>query len=240
MRTLRSGGVLLALVLVLAACGGDDDGGDSASTTAADAAPATSTSAAPEVTTTTADDGDDDGSDDLVGLGDMPDECRDAFADYLRAIEPAVADLDFAAMTLAELNTVFTDLEPVLTDFDEQMEGLDCPDLDTADDAVREDVLAFVEDEAPGAVAFVAYSMDIAENFTGGDDGDSTASGDCETDIAAAQEIVDAGGTMEDLTMAELSEVGALFMSVQTNCSLDRMEEFFSQADVESFIGSGG
>lgn len=243
-RTLTWGGVLVALALVLAGCGGDDDSGEDTAST--DAAAAEATSAAPVPTTTLAEDGDDgygDGGDGdaTVGFADMPGECRAAFEDYLRAIEPTVAGLDFEGSTLAELDTVFTELEPVLDDFDERMEGLDCPELDTDDEVVREDVMAFVEDVAPGTAAFVEYSMDLAGDFTGEDgEAGAGASGDCAADMAAAQEIVDGGGTMEDLTLAELSEVGALFMSVQTNCTLDQMEEFFSQPDVEEFLGSGG
>ena len=236
MRALRLGGVLVALLLVLAACGGDDD---DSSTTAGDPTASTSSTAGAAPTTTVAEDDDDNGE--VGSIGDMPDECRDLLVDYLRAIEPHVEDIDFETATLDDLATLgeVIETDPALLEFEESIDDLECPDLSDADaDEAREELLAIAESEAPGAVAFVEYSMELAASFGGtGDTTGGEASGDCEADIAAVQEYIDAGGTMSDLTLADVSAVGSLIISVQANCPVERMEEFFTQPDVEAFLG---
>jgi hypothetical protein len=231
-RAWRLGGVLVALLLVLAACGGDDD--DTA-TTVGDDPSATSTTAAAAPTTTIADD-DDNGE--VGSIGDMPEECRDVMVDYLQAIEPHVEDVDFETITLDELSTLGETIEsdPALADFEARIDELECPDLSEPDsEQAREELLAIAESEAPGTVAFVAYSLDLAASFGAGEE-TGEASGDCETDIAALQEYVDAGGTMNDLTLSEVTAIGALMMSVQSTCSVERLDEFFTQPDVEAFL----
>ncbi len=235
MRAWRLGGVLVALLLVLAACGGDDD--DTATTAGGDPA-ATSSTAGAAPTTTVAEDDDDGGE--VGSIGDMPEECRDLMVDYLRAIEPHVEGIDFETITLADLNALGEAIEAdaTLTEFEERIDDLECPDLSEPDsEQARDELLAIAESEAPGTVPFVAYSLELAASFGGTDDGTGgEASGDCEADIAAVQEYVDAGGTMNDLTLSEVTAIGSLMMSVQSTCSVERLEEFFTQADVEAFL----
>ncbi len=175
MRAWRLGGVLVALLLVLAACGGDDD--DTATTAGGDPS-ATSSTAGAAPTTTVADDDDDDGGE-VGSIGDMPDECREVFVDYLRAIEPHVEDIDFETATLADLGALgeLIESDPALAEFDQRIDDLECPDLSEPDsDEVREELLAIAESEAPGTVPFVEYSIELAASFGGTDDG--TGGGD--------------------------------------------------------------
>ncbi len=234
MRALRLGGVLVALLLVLAACGGDDD--DTATTAGGD--PSSTAGAAP--TTTVADDDDDDDGGEVGSIGDMPDECREVFIDYLRAIEPHVEDIDFETATLGDLGALgeLIESDPALAEFDQRIDDLECPDLSEPDsEEVREELLAIAESEAPGTVPFVEYSMELAASFGGTDDGTGgETTGDCEANIAAVQEFIDAGGTMSDLTLSDVSAVGALILAVQSDCPVERLEEFFTQPDVEAFL----
>ncbi|MET0831740.1 MAG: hypothetical protein ABWY62_05105, partial [Acidimicrobiia bacterium] len=207
MRAWKLGGVLVALRLVLAACGGDDD---DTTTTAGGDPSATSSTAGAAPTTTVAED-DDNGE--VGSIDDMPEECRDLFVDYLRAIEPHVEDIDFATATLEDLGALgeLIESDPALAEFEERIDDLECPDLsDPNSEQAREELLAIAESEAPGTVPFVEYSMELAASFGGTDDGTGGgASGDCEADIAAVQEYIDAGGTMNDLTLPEVSAVGS-------------------------------
>jgi hypothetical protein len=41
---------------------------------------------------------------------------------------------------------------------------------------------------------------------------------------------------MTDLTLSEVTAIGALMMSVQSTCSVERLDEFFTQPDVEAFL----
>ncbi|HEU5113973.1 MAG TPA: hypothetical protein VFU96_11700, partial [Acidimicrobiia bacterium] len=96
MKAFRASIFILALVLV--ACGGDG-GGD---TTVAE-------------TTTTAAEAD--GGAGTVDFEDMPQECIDALVGYLRAIEPAVEDVDFDATTGEDLEALGTELDSLSEDY---------------------------------------------------------------------------------------------------------------------------
>ena len=227
MRAIRVATLLLAVGLV--ACAGDGDAGttvtgDVATTEASDS----TTTSADATTTTTADEGD--GG--TVSFDDMPAECVDALVGYLRAIEPIVENADFEAATADDLEALGTDIEAVSEEFSTQMEELDCPDLEGADDEqALAAVIALAEREAPGTVGYLEWIQSfasVADSFE--------ASGDCETDIAALQTIIDENPTMADLPMGQVVEVGGLVASISTVCPPERAEEFLSQAAVTDFL----
>jgi len=230
-RTIR---IALVLALVaLAACGGEDAG----TTTVADAGDdeATSTSAAAEATTTTADD-EDDGQ--VVGIDDIPQECMDLFVSFLRDIEPLVEPVDWANATTEDLEELGTALEPLTEEYDASVAGTGCDDLelDATDEESFEFMIDMAEREAPGAVAYFEWIRD----FTSGMSDAPQASGDCETDIAAMQAIVDQGQTMNQLPMAELTAVGSLMTAIAMECPPERSAEFFEKEDVAAFTSGGG
>lgn len=221
-----------ALALLIAACGGTTGGGDT--TTTAAAAETTSTAAAPETTTTTTADG---GSQ-VVNIGDIPQECIDAFGDFLREIEPLVADIDWANATAADLEALGTQLEPLSSSYDDSVAGTNCDniELDATDDESFQYMIDLARREAPGTVPYLEWIKDLAISSSPG----TEASGDCETDIAALQAIVDGGGTMMDLPLSDLGTVSGLITSISTSCSPDRAAEVLNQPDVSAFMSGGG
>ncbi len=222
--------VLLALMLVLAACGGGDDGSDT--TTGDTSAAGSDTTVGGTDTTTTATSPDDADQPVVSSLDDIPQECVDAFVDYLRAIEPTVEGIDFDTATSNDLDQLFTDLEPIEEEFDASTLDLACPDLDDDVD-VFPALIEIASREAPGTVGF----LEVIASLVGAAGGAAVeASGDCETDIAAVQAYVDQGGTMGDLPMADFAPLLALLTSLSTVCSAERSAEFFSQDDVTAFM----
>ncbi len=225
MKSSRSISLAVALILI-AACGGATSGG---STTV----PADGTTTEVDVTTlpdeTTVPAEDDPG---VVSLEDMPAECIEAFRAFLQAIEPYVEDVDFENSTMADLEAVFTEMEPILTPFEE--ETIDCPDLDMSEEESLAAMREMAERDAPGTVAYFAW---IEEFMVDGGAGGAEVSGDCETDIATLQGYVDQGGTMSDLTMGELAAVGELMTALGTECSSERFQEWLSQEDVAGWSG---
>jgi hypothetical protein len=115
------------------------------------------------------------------------------------------------------------------------MEDLDCPDPLGSDDEAISAVIALAEQEAPGTVGYLEWLAAFATGF--GEGGE--VSGDCETDISALQEVIEQGGTMSDLTMTQVVEVGSLVASISTSCSPERAEEFFAREDVSAFLEEG-
>jgi hypothetical protein len=225
--------MLLMALVALAACGG---GGDGATTTAGAEDEATTTTAAEaEATTTTAADEDEGGE--SVSIDDIPRECMEAFVAFLREIEPLVEPIDWANATTEDLEEVGTALEPIGTEYETTFETAGCDDiqLEGTDEEQFEVMIAIAEREAPGTVGYFEWIRDFA---TGSSDAPE-ASGDCETDIAAMQAIVDEGQTMNQLPIAELQSVGTLMTAIAMECPPERSAEFFEKEDVANFTGSG-
>lgn len=206
---------VLMMLLLIAACGGDSGG-----STTTGGADVTS-----QQTTVPADD--DPGT--ITDISDMPAECVEAFSAFLQQLEPIVENIDFENATMADLEDLGTQLEPISQTF--EGETANCPDLDLS----TEDSIAFMrevaERDAPGTVGYFAW----LEEFITASESGSTASGDCETDIAALQVYVDQGGTMSDLTLGDMTAVGSLMTAVSTECSPERFQEWISQEDVAAW-----
>jgi len=217
--------VLFVMLLLIAACGGGA-AGDS-TTVPADTTTGAADTTVPESTTIPEDDGSDPGT--ITDLSDMPAECVDAFRAFLQELEPIVVDIDFENATMADLEAFGTDIEPIASQF--EAETATCPELDLS----TEDSIAFMRDiaeqDAPGTVAY----FDWLEEFIVSIDGGGTASGDCETDIAALQVYVDSGATMSEMTMGDVSAVTSLMTAASTECSPERFQEWLSQPDVAAW-----
>ena len=210
--------------LLIAACGGD--GGSD--TTTADGGTDTTT----EAPTDTEGDG---GSG--VGLGDLPRECVDLFTNYLREIEPVVSEVDWESADMSEMEAVGVELEAATEEYETAITDAGCDeiDVDASDEESFEFLMGLAEDEAPGTVAYLAMIQQMASGFS--EESDIQVSGDCETDIATLQALVDEGGTMQDQSLSDLTAIGSLVTSISTNCSQERSLEFLGQEDISSFMG---
>ena len=169
-----------------------------------------------------------------TALADMPQECIDALVAYLQAIEPALEGVDFDAAVPDDLEEVSVEIETLGAEYAANIEELGCPEPAGTDEEAFLAMLDLAEREAPGTVAYLQWVQGLIEG-TGG----AEVAGDCETDITAMQAIVDEAGTMSELTMTQVVEVGSLVASISTNCSSERAEEFFAQEDVAAFLEEG-
>ena len=220
--------LLILLILLVAACGGT-----AATTTAAETEDTTTTTAPAE------EEGGE-GSGVTVDFADMPQECIDAFVDFLQAIEPVVEGFDFENATLADMETIGTELEAASEGPTAEMDSLDCPDPSGTDEEAFAAMMEIAEDEAPGTVAYFEWIQDFAGSFEEGEGTTGGSSGDCETDIEAIEAIIAENDGMGDMTLAEVTEFGSLMTGITTECSADRAQEFLSQPEVQEFMASGG
>jgi hypothetical protein len=225
MRISRTGliAVLALMLLLVSACASG-----ATETTEAAAADPTTTAADEPTTTEATEETSDPGS--VGSLGDMPAECVEAFRTFLREIEPIVEDFDFESATMADLETLGTEFETLSTDFEE--ETASCPELDATTEESFAAMIEFARNEAPGTVGYFEFLQQFATAASG------TVSEDCETNIAAAQEFVDRGGSMQDLTLAESTQLGQLFAAISNTCSPERAGEWFAEEDVNEFMSS--
>lgn len=217
----------MLLALVIAACGGGA-GADETTTTAE---PETTTTGDADTTTTRQSGG-------SIGLNDIPQECIDIFVEFLQTIEPALEAIDWENATSNDLAGLSEAIDPDSSTYEQDLTNAGCDDLDVNVDASDEEGLQFMidlaEDHAPGVVPYFEWIREFAVG-TG-----QEASGDCDTDIATIDALIAEGGTMQDLSIGELTYVGSLMTSVGTNCSPEKSSAFFERAEVQAFLGSGG
>ena len=225
---------LLILLILVTACGGT-----AATTTTAEPDDTTTTTTSPVVEEEGEEEGGEDGSGETVDFADMPQECIDAFVEFLQAIEPTVEGFDFENATIEDMETMGAELESVTAGPAAEMESLDCPDPSGTDEENFAAMIDIAEREAPGTVAYFEWIEELAGSFGGGG-GTTGSSGDCETDIAAMEAIIAEHDTMADLTFDDISEFGALMTTITSDCSTERAQEFLSQPEVQEFMNSGG
>jgi hypothetical protein len=236
--------LFIALALVLAACGG----GDAATDTTADTEETTTTAAAvvettvPEETTTTeAAVVETTTADTIVveSLDDIPQVCREIFVSMLQAVEPTVGAVDFEAITVQELDPLFASIDADMTALDEQMtaNGCDLYSPDTANEDIWQEMLDLAESEAPGSVAFLVWTRELAASFAEGVGSGELASGDCATDGAALVALAEEGVSMQQMTMDQVSVVTALLTSVTSNCTLEEMPTYLEDPAVVAMLG---
>lgn len=227
----------LVMALLVAACGGGGDGAADPTTTIADPGEVTTAPAAPTTTEApaTTEAGDDDDSGPMVDLGDIPQHCIDAFVDFLKAIEPTVETVDWSTASLEDLERISEELDDVMVEYEEETLDAACDDIEVnaTDEESFEYMLAIARAEAPGTVSYFEMIRDMAMGF-GGSTG--AGSGDCEADIAAIEAMIAEHGSMEHLSVADLSTAGGLIMSITSNCSAARAAEFFEREDVSNFL----
>lgn len=227
----------LVMALMVAACGGGGEAEAEVTTTAADPGEATTTAAAPTTTEAPAATVGEDtgGGGPKIDIGDIPQECIDAFVEFLQAIEPTVEGVDWETANLEEFERIANELETVTDEYEEETLDAACDDIEVnaTDEESFEFMLSIAEAEAPGTVGYFSMIRDMALGF-GGSSGE--ASGDCEADIAAIEAMIAEHGSMEHLSVADLSAAGGLIMSITSNCSATRAAEFFERDDVSSFL----
>lgn len=226
--------ILISAFALLAACG--DSGKDVSVGTGAN-----DTSSADSGSTDTTDSGSTDstveGSDDTITVSDfsdMPPECIDLLASFLKKIEPTVSDIDWEKATLADFEAFNTQFEADSASFDAETAAAGCDkyDLDTSDEKQFEQMTALAAAEAPGTIGFISFLSSLASSAAGSSEPVPT---DCAGTIAAIEPFL-AKGTMQQLTMAELTRVGSLMTAVSTNCTPEEATAFYDRDDVSAFV----
>jgi hypothetical protein len=239
--------ILIGAFALLAACGGsDNDVSVGANDTSAPGGAATASDAtiagsddASDATVADSDANADDGSDDTITVNDfsdMPAECIALLGQFLKNIEPTVSAVDWGSATMADFETIGTQFDAQSETFDTDLAAAGCDkyNLDTSDENQFEQIKALAAVEAPGTVAFLEFLNSLTSSST--DDGGEAVPTDCNGTIAAIEPFL-SKGTMQDLTIAEVTQFGKLMTAVSTNCTPEENAAFFSRDDVTAFVG---
>jgi hypothetical protein len=237
---------ILVAVGLLAACGGSDSGdatrstpsstetSDGAGTTigqgdsGSDAT--TSTTGEPADTAQpadTSDSGNDDGATIVVGsLDDVPAECRELMATFLRAVEPLVSGIDWQTATIEDLQAIEADLAPTTEEMDQAMANSDCDKYEFGGDTADSFDLAIelAQSEAPGTVGWLEFFRSFADAFdptADGSAGNTDLPQDCDGLVAYLRNLMTQTDSVMELPAAELANVSSIAMSMSSECQAE-------------------
>jgi hypothetical protein len=200
------------------------------------------------------DEGDDGDTVKVDDLDDIPDECIDLFADFLKKIEPIVEDVDWENADLSAMESITEELDAEASEMDEEMESEGCNDYELDDEASMDALIELAEDEAPGTVAYFEFIQRLQEDFSdvtipeidtaddGGDDeavdfGDTgDVPQDCQGAIDYMRDLMDQYDSMMEMTVTEMSGVGTASGVISSTCSVNEMNEFFSDPEVTEWM----
>jgi hypothetical protein len=227
---MRVRSALVVLAIVLAACSGSGSsttaGGSAAPSTIGAVAGSTSTTlGASESTVSTV----------TVTVDELPAECKQAFVDFLHAIESKVDGVDVANLTTGDLDQLFTDIQPESDAFDSTMSSSGCDkyNLEVADEAAQQQLIAIAKSEAPGTVDFLTSLLAMSSAMSANN---AVVSGDCDTDIATLKEIAAGGKSMSELTVTELTQVSGLMAALTDECPADQFSKLLDDPDLASLL----
>ena len=171
----------------------------------------------------------------VADIGDMPPQCIELLSKYLKTIEPTVSKVDWSKATLAELEALGTQFqtESDTFDADSTSKGCDKYSITGSDDAQLKQVIKLAAAKAPGTVKFLTFISSLSNASTSNA---GAIPADCAGTIAAIEPYLGKGKTMKDLTVTEITQLGALMSGVGTNCTAEEAGAFYARADVQAFV----
>lgn len=206
-------------------------------------AEASSATAEDSATADTADTGDDTGETiEVDDFGDLPEECRNLFGDFLREIEPTVSEIDWDNATMADFETLTNQLQTQSDSFDDEITAANCDDYNIGESADSiQAMIDFAEDEAPGTVGYLEFLATFLEDLSGDGSGPDMGAADVPTDCEGAIAYIDAliaeHDTMMDMPVNSMMAVSTAVTNISANCPADQSQEFFARPDVTEFMG---
>ena len=224
--------ILVGAFALLAACGSSAKEGSPAAG-ADNTSPSAGTSGGGASTETSIS-----GTDDTITvneLSDMPPKCVELLGKFLKQIEPTVSKIDWDKATLADFEAFGDSFQAESDSFDKDTSAAGCDkyNLEGSDEKQFQQMEALAQSEAPGTVGFIKFLNSLTASASGSG---GSVPADCNGTIAEIEPFVKSGGTMKDLTMAEVTRLGQLMTAVQTNCTSDEATAFFARDDVSAFI----
>ncbi len=157
------------------------------------------------------------GSDDTITVddfGDMPAQCIDLLTEFLKTIEPTVAEIDWDEVTVADFDDFGEQFKAESDSFDTRTAAAGCDkyNLSGSDSVQFQQMTELAAAEAPGTLGFLTFLSSLSSAAT------TTAASiptDCAGTIAAIEPFLGDGKTMKDVTMAQLTLIGQLMSAVR-------------------------
>jgi hypothetical protein len=231
---------LMVVAVLAAACSGTEDtasSGTEVPAAAPDEAASDESATTDTIPEDTVDDiGSETGSDVITSFDDIPQECLDLTADFLRAIEPLVSPIDWENGTMSDFETVAPAFEAEAEAFD-LASAEACGSIDLEEDGLGV-IIELAAEVAPGSVAFLQF-LDALQNAALGIDPTTDdapqAFETCAEAIEFIDELVNEYPTINDVPMVDMlqvADIGTIFMS----CTPEE-QTFFESPEVNAFFG---
>lgn len=174
----------------------------------------------------------------ITSLDEIPQECRDEMAKFLREIEPTVSTIDWKTATISEFQSISGEFEEETAAFEQASEAAGCNDLVFDQDAEFDLMVEFAEDEAPGVVGFFEFLDLMRTSATpgtvGADSGSDTTLETCADGIEFLEGLLAEYDTIKDVPASELATFQQL---PQVFVTCDETEAaFFDREDVDAFL----
>jgi hypothetical protein len=235
--------ILLGALALMTACGSTSNKaatGNTSSKTSTPAAAASNTAtAATRPSGDTKPAADTKPTDDTITINDvseMPPKCIELLGGFLKQIEPVVSKVDWKTATAKDMQSLGDSFSKQSDDFDAQMTAAACDKFNLAgsNKQVFKQMAKIAAAEAPGTLGFLDFISSLGETPTASA---GAIPADCAGVIAALEPILAKGGSMQDLPIAEVTQISPLFAAVGTKCSSDEAAAFFARDDVTKFVG---
>ena len=170
----------------------------------------------------------------VESLDDIPQECQDLLAEFLRVAEPTVSAVDWTNATFGDFQRVSEELATGFEslDADEQAAGCDAYDF-AEDDASLAAAIELAEREAPGTVPWLEFLGSLADEPSTADD----LPQDCDGALAYIDAIVADGSTLGDVPFSEIDEITEVINVITTECDPDTVAEFLERPEISDFLG---
>jgi hypothetical protein len=207
----------------------------------------------------------DEGDGDNGGGGDVSEECLDLLGDYLEQLEEFVEDVDFESGDVnATLGQIQDEMGDDFSELDAEINDK-CEDYDfTTDSDDMEAALEVARDRAPGTVAWLQMIQSLSEGLSdisipdvsipdvtipeidegdGGDEGDDLEGleelgvpQDCDGAIQYVRDKMEEFDSFGDMNMEEITQVSAAQLVITSECSVNQMNEFYSDPEVSTWM----
>lgn len=167
------------------------------------------------------DDSDGDGDVQIVAtLDDLPQVCQDLLGDFLRQMEPKLADFDPNTASFDELEPLLAEFEGQQEEFETQVEAVpECDSIQAAEGIDLEPIIEFAKVEAPGTVSFLQLMAGLTASFA-----PSTGTGleTCDDAIGFLSDLAAEYDSMQDVPPSELTPMADVARLLGT-CTPDQL-----------------
>jgi hypothetical protein len=175
-------------------------------------------------------------------LDDIPLDCREVLAGFLKDIEPTVERVDWDTATLADMQDITPVIDQMTIKFETGMEAVGCDDLAFgADDEQQFEIaVEIARKEAPGSERWLRFSRDMSTGLDSAaatvTDDPSALPADCDEAKAAVTELIGDADSVNEILVVDLVRITNAIATIETICTSSEAAAYFDDPDLQAFF----